>query len=250
MKPQIKSTLNRITQSFRRKLSLQIIAGLLIAMTLGVGVVFPPSSNPLSGSAAAQGEKISQSAIRQIEALMEEKESRTPEQMKIDSQLLYRLKQKRGVRIAPGVERLGAGVKEAADGSVLLDIRAKVTPEVLEAIRKAGEVVYAYEQFGAIRARLPIDALEAIAGLDDVKFIRPADEAMINSEVRRSADAGTAGKSALTPRPTRAERAARVREQLRRALPLIMRTKESNRQARLQLRKPLSLSGVHRIPQF
>src|SRR5262245_17167193 len=148
MYPQIKSNSKSITQSCRRKRALRIMAGMLIAATLGVGMVYPPLSHLLSGSAAAQGEKISQSAKRQIEALIEEKESRTPEQKKIDSQLLYRLKQKRGVRIAPGVDRLGVGVKEAADGTVLLDINTKVTPEVLDAIKQAGgEIISAYEQF-------------------------------------------------------------------------------------------------------
>ena len=221
MNPQIRSTSKSITQSFRRKRALRIMAGMLIAATLGVGMVYPPLSHLLSGSAAAQGEKISQSAMRQIEALIEEKESRTPEQKKIDSQLLYRLKQKRGVRIAPGVERLGAGVKEAADGSVLLDIRAKVTPEVLEAIRQAGgEVISAHEQFDAIRAKLSLDALEKLAGLDEVKFIRSAEEPVTNGEAARRSANGP-GRAVDAPRPTRAERAERVREQLRQALPLI-----------------------------
>src|SRR5215475_6491111 len=221
MNPQIKSTSKSITQSFRRKRALRIMAGMLIAATLGIGMIYPPLSDLLSGSASAQEEKISQSAMRQIEALMQEKESRTPEQKKIDSQLLYRLKQKRGVRIAPGVERLGVGVKEAADGSVLLDIRAKVTPEVLEAIRQAGgEVISAHEQFDAIRAKLPLDALETVAGLDEIKFIRPADEGMTNGNSARRSVNGQ-GRAAAVPCPTRAERAERVREQLRQALPLI-----------------------------
>ena len=204
--------------------AMRTMAGLLIAVTLGV--ICHPFSHPLLGSAAAQGEKISQSAMRQIEALMEEKASRTPEQNKIDSQLLYKLKQKRGVRIAPGIERLGVGVKESADGSVLLDIRAKVTPEVLEAIRQAGgEVISAHEQFDAIRARLALDALEKLAGLDEVKFIRPAEEPMTGgNNAKRATTTGNAG-AGVAPRPTRAERAARVREKLRQTLPLIAQRK-------------------------
>jgi len=195
---------------------------LLLAAALGVA--FSPLSLLLSGSVAAQGEektRISETALRQIEALMQEKESRTPEQKKIDSQLLYRLKQKRSGRIAPGVENLVIGVQEGADGRALLDIRAKVTPEVLEAIRQAGgEVVSAHEQFDAIRAKLPLDALETVAGLDEIKFIRPANEGMTNgNSVRRSVNGQ--GRTAAVPRLTRAERAERVREQLRRALPLI-----------------------------
>lgn len=222
MKSQTKSTSKAITQSSRRrKRILRTMAGLLIASTLGAVAVFTQSSHFLSGSAAAQGERISQNALRQVQALIEEKESRTLAQKKIDSQLLYRIKQKRGERIAPGVESLATGVREAADGSVLLDIRARVTPEVLGAIRKAGgEILYAYEQFDAIRARLSLDTLDAIAGLDEIKFIRPAEEPITNGKAaRQSANVRIA--AAAVPRPTRAARAERVREQLRQALPLI-----------------------------
>ncbi|MDQ3012476.1 MAG: hypothetical protein M3X11_17425, partial [Acidobacteriota bacterium] len=70
-------------------------------------------------SAAAQDKdkpQISQTALRQIEALIQEKESRTPEQKKIDSQLLYKLKQDRGEQFAPGLEKLAITVQEEADG--------------------------------------------------------------------------------------------------------------------------------------
>jgi hypothetical protein len=73
MKPRIKSTSKAITQSSRRcKRTLKTMAGLLIASALGVVAVFTQSSRFLSGSAAAQGEGISQGALRQIEALIEE----------------------------------------------------------------------------------------------------------------------------------------------------------------------------------
>src|SRR5215510_13634335 len=106
----------KISSAYRRcllffKSNLRIAAGLLLATTLGLGVAVSPISRLLSGSAAAQGDRIGESALRQIEALMREKESRTPEQKKIDSQLLYRLKQKRSGRIAPGVENLAIGVQ-------------------------------------------------------------------------------------------------------------------------------------------
>src|SRR5262245_46648157 len=222
LRPKMTAVSKAITSSLRHKRALGLTAGLLLAAALGVA--FSPLSLLLSGSVAAQGEektRISETALRQIEALMQEKESRTPEQKKIDSQLLYRLKQKRSGRIAPGVENLVIGVQEGADGRALLDIRAKVTPEVLEAIRQAGgEVVSAHEQFDAIRAKLPLDALETVAGLDEIKFIRPADEGMTNgNSVRRSVNGQ--GRTAAVPRPTRAERAERVRERLRQALPLI-----------------------------
>ena len=42
---------------------------------------------------------MSESAARQINSLIQEKESRTPAQKKIDSQLLYAAKENRGERI-------------------------------------------------------------------------------------------------------------------------------------------------------
>src|SRR5262245_21983604 len=88
MKPQLNSISKAITQSFHRKRASRTTAGLLVAAALGVIAFFTQSSSILSGIVAAQGERISPGALRQIEALMEEKESRTPAQKKIDSQLI------------------------------------------------------------------------------------------------------------------------------------------------------------------
>ncbi|MGE0129622.1 MAG: S8 family serine peptidase [Blastocatellales bacterium] len=236
MKTLIKSKSELLASLFRGKRALRITAGLLLAAALGAGMVVSPLSRFLSGSASAQAEsasaqaedktKINQSALRQIEALMREKESRTPEQQKIDSQLLYKLKQKRGEQIAPGVENLATGVQEGADGRVLLDIRAKVTPEVLEAIRQAGgEVISAHEQFDAIRARLSLEALETLAGLKEVKFIREAEEPMTSGNTAKWSERASKAGVGITPQRTRAERAARVRERLRQMLPLIAQRK-------------------------
>ncbi|MDQ3013178.1 MAG: S8 family serine peptidase, partial [Acidobacteriota bacterium] len=86
-----------------------------------------------------------------------------------------------------------------------------------------------YEQFGAIRAKLPLEALEKIAGLDEVKFIRPAQEPMTggNRAKQGTANGKTANSPGVpnAPRLTRAERAARVRTQLSQALPLLAQRK-------------------------
>ena len=52
MKPQFKSTSKAITQSFQRMRAMRTMAGLLIAVTLGV--ICHPFSHSLLGSAAAQ----------------------------------------------------------------------------------------------------------------------------------------------------------------------------------------------------
>ena len=63
-------------------------------------------------------------AVRQIQAILEAKQRRTPAQRKVDSQLLEEWQEAQG---RPG-----------ADRKVTVDIRAEVTPEVLERIRELG----------------------------------------------------------------------------------------------------------------
>jgi hypothetical protein len=114
-------------------------------------------------------------ALRQIEALMAEKAQRTPAQQKVSSRLLHEQRLRRGDTIAGGVA-LRRSVDVAADGTVTVDIRADVTPEVLAQIRgEGGDVINAVPAHRAIRARLPLDRLEAIAALSEVQTIRPAD---------------------------------------------------------------------------
>jgi PKD repeat protein/subtilisin-like proprotein convertase family protein len=129
------------------------------------------------GSASAQPQTLSDEARRQIRALHDEKESRTPAQRKMDSQLIYAAKQNRGQAIAANVPLLKHTAKLLADGRVLVDIKANVTDPLLQALRDAGgEVVNSHPQFQAVRALIPIAKMETLAALTDVNFIRPADE--------------------------------------------------------------------------
>ena len=60
-----------------------------------------------------------------------------------------------------------------------MDIRADVSPELLDRIRVlGGEVDSHFAEFRAIRARLPLEEIEALAGMPEVDFIRPADRAI------------------------------------------------------------------------
>ena len=98
-----------------------------------------------------------------------------------------------------------------SNGSVLVDISAQVTPELLASIKTlGGEVLSSYEEFKAIQARVPLESLEAIAESEDVKWIGPADQAMTNRENTTSAP---------RPRGSREDRLSRVRAQLLKALP-------------------------------
>ena len=103
-------------------------------------------------------------AVRQIQAILEAKKRRTPAQRKVDSQLLEEWQKVQG---RPGADRM-----------VTVDLRAEVTPEVLERIRElGGRVLSSFERYRAIRAELPLSEVERLAAHDAVRSIRTADKA-------------------------------------------------------------------------
>ena len=139
--------------------------------------------------------ELSPELIAQIEALMAEKAQRTPAQQKVSSQLLQAQKIERGEPIAGGVVLRESPVDVESGGAVTVDVRADVTPEVLEQIDAlGGTVVNSVPQYGAIRAELPLAAVEGLADLDAVQSIHPADLAMTRGGAQRlEAIARTAG---------------------------------------------------------
>lgn len=114
-----------------------------------------------------------------MQAVYDEKASRTPAQKKIDSQLLYALKQKRGETRGVPTERIN--IELDRKGRALVDITARVSPQVTSHIRKLGGIVVSEDQrYHTIRARLALEKLEALATLKDVSFIAPPAQAMNN----------------------------------------------------------------------
>jgi|GEM_PF-3773545 len=117
-----------------------------------------------------------------IQTVANEKSSRAAAQKKIDSQLLYALRQKRGETrgIPTGRIDLNFDEKERA----LVDITANVTPEIKAQIQKLGGALISEDaRYHTIRARLALEKLETLAKRNDVRFIAPAAQAM-NNEAR------------------------------------------------------------------
>ena len=111
-------------------------------------------------------------AVRQIQAILEAKQRRTPAQRKMDSQLLEEWQK---VQDRPGADRM-----------VTVDLRAEVTPEVLERIRElGGTVLSSFERYRAIRAELPLSEVEALAAHEAVRSIRTADKAVTRKRPRK-----------------------------------------------------------------
>ena len=121
---------------------------------------------------------------RGIADLLAAKSRRSPAQRKVGSRLLELAAAqapRRSVRMsaqdaAPVVEPAERG--RAADGRMLVDIRADATPAVLARIRElGGSVVDSVPAYRSVRALLPVASVERLAAMDAVRSIRPADEA-------------------------------------------------------------------------
>lgn len=71
-------------------------------------------------------EGLSQSALRQIQSLTEEKRSLTSEQRKMDSQLLFAVKKRRGEKAMEATPALEVGAQVDDKGETLVDITAEM----------------------------------------------------------------------------------------------------------------------------
>ncbi len=111
----------------------------------------------------------------------QEKDQRTPEQQKIDSQLLYAIYQMRGEAEAKGVPTEPIPLEKDVKGRVLVDIRVPVSKKVLAQIKKlGGTVVSSSDEYHSIIAYLPLGKLETLARSKEVKFIAPKAQSMTN----------------------------------------------------------------------
>ena len=115
--------------------------------------------------------------------LLAEKAQRTPTQRKLNSQLQDALRAPLQKPTAAGTSRLQATDPDAKNERVMVDIRADVTPTVLKRIRDlGGTVISSVPKYQAIRAQLPLRAVERLAALDAIRTIRPADEAVTRKD--------------------------------------------------------------------
>ena len=136
--------------------------------------------------------------IEQINTLAWEKAFRTRAQRKVNSQLIYAMKIKRGDMLKKSMPILKAAVEIASDGTTLVDIKARVTPSLLAEIERiGGTVINSFEQYNAIRATLPLEEIEFLAEYPDIRNIRPAQRAFLN---KVNTSEGDVAHSAVTAR--------------------------------------------------
>ena len=77
--------------------------------------------------------------------------------------------------MAAGVKLEKANVNADAAGVLSVDISAKVSAALIAKIEAlGGTVIFSSKQYGTLRAKVKLSAVETIAGYDDVTFIQPA----------------------------------------------------------------------------
>ena len=129
-----------------------------------------------------------------IASLLAAKARRTPAQRKVSSQLLDAAA---SARPADGDARRQA--RDARDEVVTVDIRADVTKALLARIRVlGGTVINSVPKYRAIRAELPVVAIERLAALAAVQTIRPADEARTRKDDTTEGDRAHRANTART----------------------------------------------------
>ncbi len=177
----------------------------------------PPVSDAIALPARAQisdtqppvTDEIAPSALAQIQALLDEKASRTPAQQKMDSQLIYAAKMARGQAIAAGVSVIETDVPHEAGARIVVDVTAQVTEALLNQWRALGATVLSSSEHVPHRAAgraadadrddcgdAAGDLRAAEAGGDDVTPVRAG------PACRRPRN-----RHAATPHPIRSRRA-------------------------------------------
>jgi len=136
--------------------------------------------------------------VAQLNSLGNEKASRTAVQKKISSRLMRAIKAHRGDPQTETVPGFRSSAAVEPDGTVLVDIKARVTPALLEAIEAhGGTVINSFAEYDSVRAQMPIDAVESIAAIEEVRHIGPAARFILN---KVNTSEGDVAHSAATAR--------------------------------------------------
>ncbi|MBW2399597.1 MAG: S8 family serine peptidase [Deltaproteobacteria bacterium] len=135
----------------------------------------------IPGSGFAR-EPLKAEARRQIHRLLEEKRSRSRIERKLSSRLVLALKKRRGHRVARDLPSLRNRVSVDRSGRTLVDIRGSASDAMVRRIEAlGGRVVNRVPRFGAIRARIPIGAVDLLAAESEVQSIAPAESYMLHA---------------------------------------------------------------------
>jgi len=147
------------------------------AMAAVAGGAQAQAQTPPPRSQSRPQPRLQASAVSQLQALMSEKASRTPAQLKLDSNLVYALLRQRQDPRLGGLTRLRLPSPDP-DGAVEVDVKA-VSPAAVEPIlaRLRGfgaRIVSVQTRYASIRADLRLAATETVAAMPEVRSVRRA----------------------------------------------------------------------------
>jgi hypothetical protein len=176
-----------------RRVSTGILAAAAVLFLVGDRA---PVSAQFAAPSGLQG--ISPQAQAQIAALLGEKASRTPAQRKINSQILFAQRMARRQMIASGVRTLAVDLPMSDGNRVVLDVRATVTPGLLNRIRARGiQIISESATHGVMRLEASLDQVDMLAALPEVQHVGPKQEAVTS----RMSDGGEAAPARPVVRP-------------------------------------------------
>ncbi len=199
-----------------------------------VAAILPPFS---AAAQTRQGPaEITEAGMKELQALIQEKSSRTPAQRKISSSLLNPMRERRGENVLAVAKSLRSNVPVDKSGMVKVDIRLNTAQNrgVLKRIDSLGGSILNHVG-KSVLAEVPIEKLEDIAEYKEVVSIRPPDRAFTH----RNSGAGPMPSASVNPsirsslRPGFDMRAMNLRSMLRTSLtglaaPMIINTSEGD----------------------
>src|SRR6267378_3789750 len=137
------------------------------------------SMDASSAKQSADSGELSDSVVQQINALEEDKQSRTATQRKISSHLLYTARMLQGQAAAPGIPVLYTNLELDEQNNLFVDIAANVSDDLLQRLRSLGiQIIRSDPAYGSIRAFISPYQLEAVAAFTEVIFIGPRRQSM------------------------------------------------------------------------
>ncbi|MCI0485842.1 MAG: S8 family serine peptidase [Blastocatellia bacterium] len=226
-----------ITRNSRRLFSIVRFLALAVCLTVNFCGISLLSISTAHTNAAArpggegQGIDLPATALQQMRELWEEKSSRSPDQQKIDSQLLTAYKKRQGLAISRSLESLRTDVLLDKRGKTLVDIKAKSADGLIQSLKSTGVEILDVVNT-RIRARIDLADVERIASMPQIVSIRPADRFTTGS--LRGAGVNSQPPSRSGPDG----RADRLRSDLPKLISRIRRSGNPGSQAAAQMFSP------------
>ncbi|MEO6916684.1 MAG: S8 family serine peptidase, partial [Chitinophagaceae bacterium] len=158
---------------------------------------------------------------RDIQLLLNEKNSRTGVQKKIDSRLLQFVREKRGEKMAAGLNLESVIMESDSKGDFEVDIQGEVTDALITRMEFIGaRIISSSVKFGAVRASVSVGMVEKLAAFTEIFFIEPAARMQLEGRINGSRTFKVPAPK--TPAPVLKagfeERAKRIQEVIRKYL--------------------------------